>query len=184
MLSNLRIDVRIAHAAICFCLAASLAACAAQTEPRPEAMALPVGPSTTPPPLPAPPPPLAATPKARRAKPSGTVTASFQGSDSAGQPTASGELYDPDDLTAASRNLPIGSTIKVTNPATGRSVNVRINDRGPFVHGRSLDLSESAAEKIGMTHKGVTRVKITKVSLHPVSSEPESSPTAGATALP
>jgi Lytic transglycolase len=71
------------------------------------------------------------------------------------QPLARGEPYNPKDLTAASRNLPMGSTVKVTNPETGRSVNVRINDRGPFVHGRSLDLSKDAAEKIGITHKGV-----------------------------
>ena len=115
----------------------------------------------------------AATPEAV-AKPSKTVTASFQGSATAGQATASGEPYNPNDLTAASRNLPIGSTVRVTNPETGRSVKVRINDRGPFVHGRSLDLSKSAAEKIGITHKGVARVKVTPVNSHPVSGEPES----------
>ena len=93
------------------------------------------------------------------AKPSKTVRTSYQGSGTAGQPTASGEPYNPNDLTAASRNLPIGSTVKVTNPDTGRSVKIRINDRGPFVHGRSLDLSKRAAEKIGITHKGVARVK-------------------------
>jgi rare lipoprotein A len=103
------------------------------------------------------------------------VTASYQGSSTAGQATASGEPYNPNDLTAASRNLPIGSRVKVTNPETGRSVKVRINDRGPFVHGRSLDLSKSAAEKIGITHSGVARVKITtEVKSHPVSAESES----------
>jgi rare lipoprotein A len=102
------------------------------------------------------------------------VTASYQGSSTAGQATASGEPYNPNDLTAASRNLPIGSTVKVTNPETGGSVKVRINDRGPFVHGRSLDLSKRAADKIGITHKGVARVKVTPVKSHPVSAEPES----------
>jgi len=122
---------------------------------------------------PPPPPPPAATSEAVK-KPSKTVTASSQGSATAGQATASGEPYNPDALTAASRNLPMGSTVKVTNPETGRSVKVRINDRGPFVHGRSLDLSKSAAEKIGITHKGVARVKVTPVNSHPVSDEPES----------
>jgi rare lipoprotein A len=92
-----------------------------------------------------------------------TVMASYQGSETAGQPTASGEPYNPNDLTAASRNLPMGSIVMVTNPDTGRSVKVRINDRGPFVHGRSLDLSKRAAEKIGITHKGVTRVKVRRL---------------------
>ena len=173
MPSNSRIYGRIAHAAICLCLAVSVAACATQTESRPEPMPLPAAaPSVL-----APPPPLVAVPEIR-AKPSRAVTASYQGSDTAGQLTSSGEPYNPNDLTAASRSLPIGSRIKVTNAANGRSVNVRINDRGPFVHGRSLDLSKSAAEKIGMTHKGVTRVRITRIKSHPVSTETESrSPT-------
>jgi rare lipoprotein A len=68
----------------------------------------------------------------------------------------------------------MGSTVKVTNPETGRSVKVRINDRGPFVHGRSLDLSKSAAQKIGITQKGVARVKVAPVDSNPVSGEPES----------
>jgi rare lipoprotein A len=92
--------------------------------------------------LAAPQPPVAATPEAVP-KSSKTVKTSYQGSDTAGQPTASGEPYNPNDLTAASRNLPIGSTVKVTNPDTGRSVKVRINDRGPFVHGRA-SISRSA----------------------------------------
>jgi peptidoglycan lytic transglycosylase len=100
--------------------------------------------------------------------------ASYQGSHTAGQLTANGELYNPDKLTAASRTLPMGSTIKVTSLATGRSVNVRINDRGPFVHGRSLDLSKRAAERIGITDGGVGRVRITRVSSHPASTEPDS----------
>jgi len=172
MLSNSRIDGRIARAAICLWLAASAVACATQTEPVP--IALPAAP------LPAlSPPPLAVTPEVR-AKPSRTVIASYQGDATAGQPTASGDPYNPNDLTAASRSLPLGSTIKVTNLATGRSVKVRINDRGPFVHGRSLDLSKSAAEKIGMTDKGVTRVRVTRIiNAHPGSTEPEAPSPAG-----
>jgi rare lipoprotein A len=123
-----------------------------------------------PPPAITPPPPLRAAPETK-AKPSKTVKASYQGTATAGRPTASGEPYNPNALTAASPNLPMGSTIKVTNPDTGRSVKVRINDRGPFVPGRGLDLSKRAAEKIGLTDKGVSRVKITPVASHPASSE-------------
>ncbi|MGO9055903.1 MAG: septal ring lytic transglycosylase RlpA family protein [Candidatus Binataceae bacterium] len=162
-LSNWRIDGGAAHAAFCLCLAVSLAACSTQTGSRRLSI---LGPTV-------PPSPSAATPETG-AKPSKTVTASYQGSGTAGQTTSSGEHYNPNDLTAASRNLPIGSTVKVTNPETGRSVKVRINDRGPFVHGRSLDLSKSAAQKIGITHQGVAQVKVTPVNSHPVSREPES----------
>ena len=92
------------------------------------------------------------------AKPSSTVRASYQKDEHAGRRTASGEPYDPDALTAASRTFPIGSSVMVTNPATGRSVKVRINDRG-----RGLDLSRRAAEEIGITRKGVARVKVEQV---------------------
>jgi rare lipoprotein A len=155
-LSNWRFNRGIACMAICLCLVLSLAACATRTASRTEPV----------PRLAAPQPPVGATPKAG-AKSSKTVSTSYQGSDTAGQPTASGKPYNPEDLTAASRNLPMGSTVKVTNPDTGRSVKVRINDRGPFVHGRSLDLSKRAAEKIGITDKGVARVKVTPVNSHP-----------------
>jgi peptidoglycan lytic transglycosylase len=81
----------------------------------------------------------------------------------AGRRTASGEVFDPDALTAASKTLPIGSTVIVTNPKNGKSVMVRINDRGPHVRGRSLDLSRRAAEELGITEKGVARLKIQRV---------------------
>ena len=178
MHSNWRIDGRAKRTAICLCLAVSVVACAAQTETRYAPMPPPAAPLAA---LPA--PPLVAVPETR-ARPAKIVTASYQGRGTAGQPTASGELYNPDDLTAASRTLPIGSTIKVTSLATGRSVKVRINDRGPFVHGRSLDLSKSAAEKIGITDKGVARVRITQANLHPVSAKPESPSPSGTPASP
>jgi rare lipoprotein A len=92
------------------------------------------------------------------------VRASYQGNAQVGRRTASGEIYDPNALTAASRTLPLGSTVIVTNPSNGRSVKVRINDRGPFARGRSLDLSRRAAEEIGLTDKGVGRVKIKRVA--------------------
>ncbi len=74
--------------------------------------------------------------------------------------TASGEKFDPHQLTAAHRTLPFGTRVRVTDVATGRSVTVRINDRGPFVAGRNVDLSYSAAETIGMVERGVTKVKL------------------------
>ena len=93
----------------------------------------------------------------------GVVTASWYGPGFAGRRTSSGERFDPNRLTAASPTLPLGSVVHVTNISNGRSVNVRINDRGPFVRGRSLDLSHRAAQKIGLTAKGVGRVKVTRV---------------------
>jgi len=116
-------------------------------------------PAVAPPPPPPPPPP----PQTKAPKPRGAVV-SFQGNESAGRPTASGEPYDPDDMTAASKTYPIGSRVEVTNPKNGKSVIVRINDRGPHVRGRSLDLSKAAAEELGITDKGVARLKIRRVA--------------------
>lgn len=79
-----------------------------------------------------------------------------------GRPTASGELYDMDELTAAHRTLPLGSYVEVTNLSNNRTVMVRINDRGPFHGHRVIDLSTAAAEELGMGSTG--RVKITPVS--------------------
>jgi len=89
--------------------------------------------------------------------------ASWYGPGFIGQRTASGEVYHRDDLTAASRTLPLGSRVQVTNLNTGRSVVVRINDRGPYVHGRGIDLSERAAKRIGLNHSGVARVSVTRL---------------------
>jgi rare lipoprotein A len=63
-------------------------------------------------------------------------------------------------LTAADRTLPFGTRLRVTNVETGRSVTVRVNDRGPYIAGRNVDLSYSAADTIGMVERGVTKVKI------------------------
>ena len=93
------------------------------------------------------------------------------GEKEAGRRTASGEIYDPDELTAASKTLPIGSMVLVTNPANGRSVKVRINDRGPHVRGRSLDLSKRAAEELGITDQGVARLKVKRIDSKPAKSE-------------
>ena len=81
-----------------------------------------------------------------------------------GRRTASGEKFDPNGFSAASRTLPLGSIVRVTNIQNGRSVDVRINDRGPVTPGRSIDLSPAAARKIGLTTKGIDHVKITKIS--------------------
>ncbi len=74
--------------------------------------------------------------------------------------TASGEKFDKHELTAAHRTLPFGTRLRVTDVATGRSVTVRVNDRGPFVRGRVVDVSASAAETLGLTAKGVAKVKL------------------------
>jgi rare lipoprotein A len=74
--------------------------------------------------------------------------------------TASGEQFKPSELTAAHRTLPFGTRLRVTNVATGQSVTVRVNDRGPFIPGRVVDVSRSAAEELGMIDRGITKVKL------------------------
>jgi rare lipoprotein A (peptidoglycan hydrolase) len=76
------------------------------------------------------------------------------------QKTANGEEFDPTELTAAHRSLPFGTKLRVTNLATGQSVAVRINDRGPYIEGREIDLSEQAAASLGMLKHGVAKVKL------------------------
>ena len=83
--------------------------------------------------------------------------ASFYGE---GSETASGEIFNPNELTAAHPTLPFGTRLRVTNVTNGRSVIVRVNDRGPFVRGRTVDVSSSAAERIGMIDQGVAKVKL------------------------
>jgi rare lipoprotein A len=72
--------------------------------------------------------------------------------------TASGEMMDPAAMTAAHRTLPFGTKLKVTNPDNGRAVVVRINDRGPFVKGRVLDLSKGAAQQLGFVRAGHAKI--------------------------
>jgi len=74
--------------------------------------------------------------------------------------TASGEKANPKGLTAAHRTLPFGTLVKVTNLANGKSVTVRINDRGPFTKGRVIDVTWAAARELGFIRKGITRVKV------------------------
>jgi rare lipoprotein A len=77
-----------------------------------------------------------------------------------GTKTASGEKFNPLEMTAAHPTLPFGTKLRVTNVASGRSVTVRVNDRGPYVQGRVVDVSYSAADALGMVGKGVAKVKL------------------------
>ncbi len=78
--------------------------------------------------------------------------------------TASGERFNPNGLTAAHRSLPFGTRLRVTNRANGHSVVVRVNDRGPFVRGRSLDVSRGAAAALGMIGSGVATLVVAQVN--------------------
>lgn len=95
--------------------------------------------------------------------PSGSVQkglASWYGADFHGKRTSNKEIYNMYAMTAAHKTLPFGTYVKVTNLDNGRSVVVRINDRGPFVKGRIIDLSYAAAKKLGMSSEGVVPVKV------------------------
>lgn len=87
--------------------------------------------------------------------------ASWYGDRFQGRATASGEVYDMHSLTAAHRTLPFGTRIRVENLDNGRAVTVYINDRGPFVKDRILDVSRRAAERLGMLGSGTARVRVT-----------------------
>ena len=78
-----------------------------------------------------------------------------------GKRTANGEAFRPLGMTAAHRTLRFGTRVMVTNLRNGKSVVVRINDRGPFIHGRIIDLSLGAAQTVGLTATGVAKVKVT-----------------------
>jgi rare lipoprotein A len=112
-----------------------------------------------------PPPPVMPQANEEAPKPEGPQVeqvggASWYGPAQNGKETASGETFDQNALTAAHPTLPLGTKAVVTNLETGKSVEVTINDRGPYAKGRKIDLSHAAAQRIGMTKKGVTRVKI------------------------
>ncbi|MEZ4605783.1 MAG: septal ring lytic transglycosylase RlpA family protein [Deinococcales bacterium] len=85
--------------------------------------------------------------------------ASWYGARFAGRPTASGEIFNPDALTAAHPSLPFGTRLKVTNLSTGLSVEVHVNDRGPYHSSRVLDLSQAAAAEIGLMRKGIGKIR-------------------------
>jgi rare lipoprotein A len=89
--------------------------------------------------------------------------ASYYSKDFRGRRTASGEVFNPNDLTCAHRYYPFGTLLKVYNPANGKSVVVKVTDRGPFVRSRIIDLSWRAAKELGIVSQGVAMVIVTKV---------------------
>lgn len=93
----------------------------------------------------------------------GSGEASYYGAGFEGRPTANGERFDSRKLTAAHRTLPMGSRVRVTNPKTGDSVVVRVNDRGPFHGNRVIDLSEAAARAIGLIQSGTGTVRLSLI---------------------
>lgn len=96
-----------------------------------------------------------------------TGVASWYGPGFHGHPTTSGEIYNANDLTAAHQRLPLGTRARVTNLTNGSAVNVRINDRGPFVKDRAIDLSYAAAQKIGVVGPGTAPVRIDVIEWPP-----------------
>jgi len=109
------------------------------------------------------------------ASPATTGRASWYGDAHQGKKTASGEAYDMAKLTAAHRTLPLGTRVRVTNVANGRAVVVRINDRGPFVAGRIIDLSQAAARALGALGAGVVTVRLEVLEDAAVESPPSTS---------
>ena len=94
----------------------------------------------------------------------GRVTvASWYGPGFRGRRTASGDIFNDNAMTAASRTLPLGTRVRVTNLRDGRSVVVRINDRGPYARGRGIDLSRRAAERLGIARRGIARVRVERL---------------------
>ena len=93
----------------------------------------------------------------------GTMKASWYGPRFHGRTTANGEIYDQTALTAAHKSLRFGTILKVTNPRNNKSVIVRINDRGPYIPGRQLDLSKAAAEELDVIKNGVKRLKVEEI---------------------
>lgn len=93
--------------------------------------------------------------------------ASWYGKSFQGRPTAGGGVFNPHRLTAAHRTIDLGSTVKVTELRTGRSVVVRITDRGPFLPGRDIDLSYAAARQLGIIRRGVARVRLELLDREP-----------------
>lgn len=94
----------------------------------------------------------------------GRGSASYYAARFDGRRTASGERFDNDDMTAAHRTLPFGTLVRVTNLANGRSVIVRINDRGPFTRGRMIDVSHAAAEELGLIARGHATVELAVIA--------------------
>jgi rare lipoprotein A len=103
---------------------------------------------------------LAVRPEGRNTATTETGLASYYGTKYHGRPTASGEVYNMNELTAAHPRLAFGTRVKVTHLANHKSVTVRINDRGPFLKGRVIDLSQAAAQELQMIQSGLAAVKL------------------------
>lgn len=95
----------------------------------------------------------------------GSMKASWYGPGFNGRKTANGEVYDQMSFTAAHKSLKFGTLLKITNLKNSKSVVVRINDRGPYIHGRDLDLSKAAALELGMVKKGVAKIKVEEIKI-------------------
>lgn len=95
----------------------------------------------------------------------GTMIASWYGPRFHGKETANGEIYDQMAFTAAHKRFKFGTLLKITNLRNNKSVIVRINDRGPYIPGRNLDLSKASAMALGMVHRGVIKVNVEQISL-------------------
>lgn len=95
----------------------------------------------------------------------GSMKASWYGPGFHGRKTANGEMYDQMSFTAAHKSLKFGTLLKITNLKNNKSVVVRINDRGPYVDGRDLDLSKAAALELGMVRKGVAKIKVEEIKI-------------------
>jgi rare lipoprotein A len=117
-------------------------------------------PAYVPPPPPPPAPPVIYTPPPAPKPPAIVTRASWYGPGFDGHRTATGERFNSEQMTAAAKDLPLGSRVRVTNLENGRSATVRINDCGPYRRGRKIDLSKRAARKIGIIHDGTAKVKV------------------------
>ena len=95
----------------------------------------------------------------------GSMKASWYGPGFHGRKTANGEVYDQMSFTAAHKSLKFGTLLKITNQKNNKSVVIRINDRGPYIHGIDLDLSKAAAIELGMVKKGVARIKVEEIKI-------------------
>jgi rare lipoprotein A len=95
----------------------------------------------------------------------GEMTASWYGRQFHGRKTANGEIYNQMAFTAAHKNLRFGTLLRLTNPDNNQSVIVRINDRGPYIRGRELDLSKASASALGFVNQGVTKVRVEQLAL-------------------
>jgi rare lipoprotein A len=93
------------------------------------------------------------------------MKASWYGPRFHGRITANGEIYDQMAFTAAHKRMKFGTLLRITNPKNDKSVVVRINDRGPYIHGRQLDLSKAAALELGIIEKGVAKLNVEEITL-------------------